>query len=265
MGAELPIRDMGAGAAHGWPAAGRYRVRLAETAEDLAASQRLRHACFIEAVGRPARPGGIEADGFDAAAAHVLVEEAGGGLAASFRVMAFASGAGLGQAYAAQVYDLTRLAAYPAAMVEVGRFCVRPGLRDADVLRLAWAALAGIVDGCGAGMLFGCSSFAGTDPAPYAGAFAMLGAAHRAPEAVAPGVRAAEVVPLVPAPVDRRAALAMVPPLLRTYLGMGGWVSDHAVIDRDLGTLHVFTGVEIAAIPPGRARALRAMAGAASG
>jgi putative hemolysin len=48
-----------------------------------------------------------------------------------------------------------------------------------------------------------------------------------------------------------------MPPLLRTYLMMGGWVSDHAVIDRDLGTLHVFTGLEIAAVPAGRARLLR--------
>ena len=41
---------------------------------------------------------------------------------------------------------------------------------------------------------------------------------------------------------------------------MGGWVSDHAVIDARLNTLHVFTGLEIAAIPPARARALRAIA-----
>ena len=52
-----------------------------------------------------------------------------------------------------------------------------------------------------------------------------------------------------------------MPPLLRTYLGMGGWVSDHAVIDRDLDTLHVFTGVEVGAIPDRRKRALRALAG----
>jgi len=51
-----------------------------------------------------------------------------------------------------------------------------------------------------------------------------------------------------------------MPPLLRAYLRMGGWVSDHAVIDRDLGTLHVFTGLEIRAVPPARARALRAVA-----
>ena len=61
------------------------------------------------------------------------------------------------------------------------------------------------------------------------------------------------------APDPKRAAATM-PPLLRSYLAMGAWVSDHAVIDRDLNTLHVFTGVEIAAIPPARARLLRALA-----
>jgi L-ornithine Nalpha-acyltransferase len=52
-----------------------------------------------------------------------------------------------------------------------------------------------------------------------------------------------------------------VPPLLRTYLLMGGWVSDHAVYDRQMRTMHVFTAVEIAAIPPARVRLLRAVAG----
>ena len=35
-----------------------------------------------------------------------------------------------------------------------------------------------------------------------------------------------------------------MPPLLRAYLLMG-WVSDHAVIDNKLNTLHVFTGLEV--------------------
>jgi putative hemolysin len=52
-----------------------------------------------------------------------------------------------------------------------------------------------------------------------------------------------------------------MPPMLKTYLMMGGWVSDHAVVDRDLGTMHVFTGVEISTIPPARKKLLRAVAG----
>jgi putative hemolysin len=57
--------------------------------------------------------------------------------------------------------------------------------------------------------------------------------------------------------------MRQMPPLLKTYLMMGGWVSDHAVIDRQMNTLHVFTGVEIVAIPETRKRLLRAVAGAA--
>jgi putative hemolysin len=58
-----------------------------------------------------------------------------------------------------------------------------------------------------------------------------------------------------------RKAMPRLPPLLRTYLMMGGWVSDHAVVDSQMNTLHVFTGVEIARIPPARKRLLRAVAG----
>ena len=66
------------------------------------------------------------------------------------------------------------------------------------------------------------------------------------------------MVVLPAGPFDERRALQQMPGLLRSYLAMGGWVSDHAVIDRDLGTLHVLTVVDIAAIPPARARLLRA-------
>ena len=61
-------------------------------------------------------------------------------------------------------------------------------------------------------------------------------------------------------PKDPRAAVQALPPLLRSYLRMGGWVSDHAVIDKALQTLHVFTGLEIGTIPPARKRLLRAVA-----
>ena len=36
-----------------------------------------------------------------------------------------------------------------------------------------------------------------------------------------------------------------LPPLLKFYLRLGGKVSDHAVIDRDLDTLHVFTYLDL--------------------
>jgi putative hemolysin len=59
---------------------------------------------------------------------------------------------------------------------------------------------------------------------------------------------------------DAGLAKRQLPPLLKTYLMMGGCVSDHAVVDHAMGTLHVFTGVELDSIPEARKRRLRAIA-----
>ena len=119
-----------------------------------------------------------------------------------------------------------------------------------------------IVDAEAIGLLFGCSSFEGADWPAHAPALALL-RNHLAPAQWMPGPKAAEIFDfasqLRETPVDLRAAMQSLPPLLRTYLAMAGWVSDHAVLDRALDTLHVFTAVEIAKIPPARARALRAI------
>ncbi len=250
---------------------GRYRARLALGQEDVDAAQALRHRCFYGAGRATPRQGGRDRDDLDAACLHLLVEDTGaeeaGGevLAACCRLMPFADGRGAGQGYAARHYDLAGLAAYPAPLAEIGRFCVRPDLRDADVLRVAWGALAQFVDARGIAMLFGCTSFAGNDAGRYGDALALMRDRHLGPAAWRPGVGAAEVLRFadLPAGADPRRGLTQMPPLLRSYLAMGGWVGDHAVIDREMNTLHVFTGVEIAAIPPVRARALRALAGSA--
>lgn len=237
-------------------AKGRYRAVEVRDADALGRALALRATAF------PAdRDGG---DAYDRACRHVLVEDAATDEAvATFRVMSLSHGGDLGRSYSAAVYDLAPLAGIAGPMVELGRFCLRPGRRDPDILRLAWAALTRIVDAAGAEMLFGCASFPGTDWRAHAEVFALLAARHVAPPAWRPGVKAPRTVPLALA-LDRAAggrhALASMPPLLWTYLAMGGRVSDHAVIDAEMGTLHVFTGVEVGAIPPARRRLLRATA-----
>ncbi|AOZ71018.1 ornithine-acyl-ACP acyltransferase [Rhodobacter xanthinilyticus] len=255
---------------------GRYRVRLATSPEDLAAAQALRWRAFVGARGgaRGEARGGAEApaesaldaDDFDAICRHVLVEEiAGGRLVCCFRLLPLKDGSEIGRSYSAQYYELDALRDFNGPMVEMGRFCIDPEVTDPDILRLAWGAMTRFVDEAGVEMLFGCSSFMGTDWEGYADAFAVLAERHLAPKRWWPRVKAPKVVRYARALIGRRGdpkqAMLKMPPLLRTYLMMGGWVSDHAVVDTDLNTLHVFTGLEIRAIPPARARALRLVAG----
>lgn len=234
---------------------GRYRLWQPRDPADLARVQRFRAECF--GLAAP------DSDPHDATSHHLLIEEtASGRLVCCFRLRS-CRGRGVSEGYAGRFYDLHRLETYPGAMLELGRFCILPGLRDPDVLRLAWAAITRLVDEGDVRLLFGCASFAGLEPSRYGDAFALLRARHLAPSRWRPAPLAPDIVPFTDAPQGTDApgrALRQMPPLLRSYLGMGGWVSDHAVIDRAMGTLHVFTGVEVARIPAARKALLRRLA-----
>lgn len=246
---------------------GRYTARPAENDADLAATLALRAARFRAARGRTGEGrAGQDRDSFDAVCDHMLVEEAASGrLVSSFRMLRMSSGTDIGRSYSAQFYDLAPLGDYADPILEMGRFCVHPNVRDPDIVRVAWAAMTALVEKHGVGLLIGCSSFPGTRWQDHVDAFALLYGRHQAPKRWLPRVKVPHVVrfgDVVPARPDMRAAVSGLPPLLRAYLVMGGWVSDHAVIDRDLGTLHVFTGLEVGAVPPARAERLRRLAAA---
>lgn len=236
----------------------RYHARFGETRADILSAQALRQKCFREGKGG-------EGDRFDDICRHMLVEEvATGKLVACFRLLPFQNGKAIGDSYSAQFYELSGLRDYNSPMTEMGRFCIDPTAPDrADILRVAWGAMTRFVDQEGIGFLFGCTSFQGTDESRYLDTFAWLRDRHIAPKRWLPRVKAPKVFRFAQRlrriPDTKRAMLGL-PPLLRTYLMMGGWVSDHAVVDDDLNTLHVFTGVEIASVPPARARLLRAAA-----
>ncbi len=235
---------------------GRYRARLAEGPLDMDEVLALRAAVFRGGLAR-------DGDRYDALCEHLMVEEVSGVLVGTARMMV-RSGDAVRDCYAAQFYDLAPLAAWPGPMLELGRFALDPGWHDPDILRLAWAALAQAVTERGVGLLFGCVSFKGAAPAAHLNALALLAERHIGPTRWRPremgeGFRFADV--LAGHPVATGTALAEMPTLLRSYLHLGGWVSDHAVADGDLDTLHVFTAVEVARIPPARLRALSVLAG----
>ena len=236
-----------------------YCARFAAGPADLTRAQRLRHAAFIATTAAAPRRGGRDEDAYDARCRHVLVEDAGGALVCTFRLLPLAGGAEIGSSYAAQHYGLAALESFAGRMLEIGRFCLHPDAADPDILRVAWGAVARLVEKEGVRLLFGCSSFRGTEPGLYGETFALLRERHLAPRRWLPRVKAPQVFRFARRRrADPREAMRTMPPLLRFYLGLGGWVSDHAVIDRDLDTLHVFTGLETGRIPAARARFLRA-------
>jgi len=146
---------------------GAFQARLASSPEDLTSAQALRARAFGLAVP-------CDVDAFDEACEHILLEHCNSGtLVGCFRMMPL-TGDRISASYSAQYYELSGLEAYDGKMVEMGRFCLHPNWPDPDILRLAWGAMTQYVDRDGVDLLFGCSSFAGTEPKGYLDAFAML-------------------------------------------------------------------------------------------
>lgn len=234
---------------------GRYSVQQANNAAERADIHALRSLCF--GVADP-----FDVDGYDDRCTHVMIKDtASGTIVCCYRLLAL-QGGDVSQSYAAQFYDLTALRSYDGLMMELGRFCVHPDWHDPDIVRLAWAALTDFVDSYDVQMLFGCSSFEGTDKSRHLDAFAMLKARHLGPDSWRPHAKSPDAYRFAAesqGTADAKRAMAQMPPLLRTYLLMGGWVSDHAVYDHELNTMHVFTGLEIGMIPENRKRLLRAL------
>tara|TARA_R110002051_G_scaffold52574_1_gene99764 strand:- start:9121 stop:9807 length:687 start_codon:yes stop_codon:yes gene_type:complete len=221
--------------------------RFAQSDEDVLLCQALRHWSFRKCEG-------IDSDVFDAVSQHVMIEEAGR-LVGTLRLRILPHFADMNATYTGSYYAIDGLA---GPSLEIGRFCVAADATVSHVLREAWAVLTRLVDAEGVQFIFGCSSFEGTDPRRYADAFSLLLARHQSNLKV--GVKAVEIKHLYDveaAHLNPTKAIVQLPALLRSYLTMGGFVGDHLVIDRELGTLHVFTAVEIAKIPSARARALR--------
>ena len=240
---------------------GLFGARFARSKADIHAAQALRSLCFRKGEG-------VDQDEFDPHCQHVLIENlATNTVVGCCRLLPLKNGHEVDRSYSAQFYDLSALHDYTAPLVELGRFCIAPHVGEArisqdtaDIVRLAWGLITKYVDDQKIGMLFGCSSFQGIDNTKYAHSFAVLKARHVATHQWQPKVKSKQIVrfsDLAPDQVDYKQAMANMPPLLRTYLIMGGWVSGHAVVDRDLDTLHVFTGLEIGKVPSGRARLLR--------
>lgn len=233
---------------------GAIDIALARSADEIAAVQKLRAERFRGAGTR------ADTDAFDPHCAHLLITKDSVPPALATARLRHMQGTDIWTAsYSAQFYDLSALVRSNRTCLEIGRICIDPAhVADPDVLRALLAGLARAAQDTRAEILMGCASFPGADAQRHGAALAYLAAQHLGPTELRPDTRTVQSVALRQlSQSDRMTTWRQVPALLRLYLGLGGWVSDHAVIDHELDTLHVFTAVEVSAIPALRVQSLR--------
>ncbi|MEM7438532.1 MAG: GNAT family N-acyltransferase [Pseudomonadota bacterium] len=235
-----------------------YELKLADTPEEEAAAERLRWQVFVDEMG--AKPTsltpGRESDRFDAYADHLILKDRsnpneGHNVVGVYRLLRGTVAQAHDGFYSSSEYDLSPLVATGRPTLELGRTCIAEGHRGGIALRLLWIGLSEYVAIHGVELLFGVASFPGTDPKPYTQAMAHLGRSHRADPALRAVAHGADAIPLdrlgdtEPNPV---AAVKSIPPLLKSYLRIGGKVGDGAYIDHDFNTIDVFLVMDTAAM-----------------
>ena len=257
------IRDLkGLGPSLG--VSGSLEARLATTKREIRQAQKLRYRVFLEngAAAPDATARMIKRDicRFDRVCDHLIVldhavRDARGRpkLVGAYRLLR----QDLAQAnfgfYSAGEFDLAPLLERHNGkkFLELGRSCVAPDYRGKRALDLLWRGIWTYVRHHRIDALFGCASFAGTDPASHGAALGFLqGCAPARPEwtaRAAPG-RGIEIATLACAPVEPRAAIRALPPLLKGYWRVGAQFGGDAVIDPSFGTTDVFVIMPVAEI-----------------
>ncbi|MGK7652838.1 GNAT family N-acetyltransferase [Roseovarius sp. B08] len=225
-----------------------FTVRLARTAADLHAAQRLRYDVFVAELGGDGplvdHDARLERDRFDPYFDHLLLvdESRGGEIVGVYRVLRDDQATEAGQFYSEDEYDISILKSSGRRIMELGRSCLAEGYRGGPAMYHLWNGLARYVADHGIEILFGVASFHGTDPGTLAQPLSLLHHRHLAPEPLR--VRTVhtryQTMNLVPEDrIDRRAAMLQVPALIKAYLRLGGFVGDGAFIDHTFNTTDV--------------------------
>jgi putative hemolysin len=228
-----------------------FHIRLAETAEEVEAAQELRYRVFYEGTAAKATPAmraqKRDFDSFDDFCDHLLVFENSRGdgpdaVIGTYRLMRREGAARRGQFYTADEYDIESLLSYAGEILELGRSCIDPEYRTGATMQLLWRGITEYVLAYNVELLFGCASLPGVDPEKLALPLSYLYHHHLAPPALRAWAVPERYVAMNQIPADEispRRALQMLPPLIKGYLRVGGFVGEGAVVDHEFGTTDV--------------------------
>ncbi len=202
---------------------GSLEVRLAESAAEIDASQALRYRVFYEEMGAEPTPEMAR-------------------LVGTYRLIRRSAAARAGRFYSAAEYDIATMVAYPGEILELGRSCVDVTARSRPAMQLLWRGIAAYVFHHEIDVMFGCASLPGTNPDALAVPLSYLHHHHLAPPALRPRALAQRYVDMCRLPagaIHPTRSLAELPPLIKGYLRLGGFVGDGAVIDHQFNTTDI--------------------------
>lgn len=238
-----------------FPKPRRLSVRLASSAADIEAAQRLRWDVFYRERGAKCLDdSALDRDAYDPVCDHLLVEDCASGtpeVIGTYRLLRQSVAAPRAGFYSAGEYDLAPLSRSHGEQLELGRSCVAADYRDAGTIQLLWRGIASYLRQHQISTMFGCASFPGVDPEAHADTLSYLWHNHLALPALRARALEERYIDMARLPLgsyDPRQAMRKLPPLVKAYLRVGAQVGDGAVIDHQFNTVDIFIVMPVAEI-----------------
>ncbi|MGU3495553.1 GNAT family N-acetyltransferase [Xanthobacteraceae bacterium A53D] len=248
---------------------GSLEVRLARTARDVRRAQRLRYKVFYEEMSAvadtPSRLARRDFDAFDAVCEHILVLDHDAGkvvlgkkkpkVVGTYRLLRQEVANRHGGFYSQSEFDVNRIVdAHPTLkFLELGRSCVLKPYRNKRTVELLWHGIWTYVLRNRIDAMLGCASLEGTDPDKLALPLSFLHHNALAPEewrARALPSRYVEMNRMAKEDIHPKLAIQSLPPLVKGYLRLGGFVGEGAVTDHQFGTTDVLVVLPVSVISP---------------
>lgn len=236
-------------------------VSLARSEADLRAAQRLRYEVFVSELGGTGEGVDhverLETDPFDPHADHLILRDLRRGhdpadtVVGVYRLMSADHARKAGQFYTETEFDLTLLKQSGRRLLELGRSCLHVDYRGSAALLALFQGLAQYVEQNDIDTVFGVASFHGTDLGMLGNALSLLLRAHLAP----PETRVISLTPEVFSPlpeaeIDRKSAMRDTPPLIKSYLKLGGVIGQGVFVDHAFNTTDVCVILDRANLNP---------------
>lgn len=244
---------------------GALEARLAQSKSDVKRAQKLRYKVFYKDGHAIADAATMLAqrdkDEFDKICDHLMVIDHAAKpslsgkqpVVGTYRLLQQDIAERHGGFYTASEFDISALMQRQRGLrfLELGRSCVLPQYRTKRTVELLWHGVWSYVQRYRFDVMIGCASFEGTDPSRLALPLSFLHHFARAPEdwhANAHASRRIDMNMMAKDQIDTKAALRMLPPLIKGYLRVGAFIGDGAVVDHQFGTTDVLVIMPVAAI-----------------
>lgn len=230
--------------------AGTLKAVIASSKTEIENAKRLRYEIFFKEMGaspeKKIRESGMDHDEFDDYCDHLLVIDekikTGNPVVGTYRLLRGAEAKKLGKFYSEAEFDISKIKNSKGEILELGRSCVHKEYRNRATMQLLWRAIAAYIKLHNISVLFGCASLSGTEPEKYKNHLSYLYHNHLAPEAVRPRALKNKFIDMNIVPkdeIENFRTVASLPPLIKGYLRLGGFVGDGAVIDPVYNTIDV--------------------------